>query len=359
MKQQESKAVTGVSPDNSPEGAGVQVLEQCPVWWDEYPGKNRSFYQCSLWGQYLKESKGCRTFYCYSESDGKIKGTLLAYLMPIESPLAKIFKLNKLYWHQGPLLADTADFDTANALLAALFNAAGGPLLVNGSSPYIDQKEVGELYPGLSEKFKLKMNKWATFLVDLTGGDEKVWLNLLPDARRLVSRMRESGYEVRFIGRNDLATYLDLLQRYRKSAGLAMPPFYPTNELLDQLDDDAVLLPGVYIDDRLCAVSPVLFHGDTCTFFAAAQEPGLTGRERSVSYLLHWSIMEAACRCKIKSYDLAGVAPAPATAKEEGIKRFKGKWGGRYLEYPVLDGGVGIMGRCLDILRLIFRKTIK
>ena len=32
-------------------------------------------------------------------------------------------------------------------------------------------------------------------------------------------------------------------------------------------------------------------------------------------------------------FDLAGVAPEPANQKEAGIRRFKEKWGGKYVEY--------------------------
>ncbi len=359
MKRQESKAATPVDPASPLSDDGVHILEHCPPWWDDLPGRNRSFFQSSSWGEYLERRQGYRAFYCYRKSGGLIKGTLLAYLAPVESAVAKLFKLNKLYWHQGPLLADTADFDTANALLNTLFNAAGGPLLVSGSPPYIDQKEVGELYPGLSVNFKLKIKKWATYLVDLSGGEEKAWLNLRPDARRLVNRMKETGYEVKSIDRNNLEKYLDLLRRYRESAGLAMPPFHPTEELLEQLGDDAVLLPGVFIDGRLCAVTPVLCHGDTCSFFGAAQEPGLQGQQRSISYLLHWNNLETACRLKLKRYDLAGVAHTPDTPKEEGIKRFKGKWGGEYVEYPMLEGGVGVAGRYLDNIRMVYRRLMK
>jgi len=47
----------------------------------------------------------------------------------------------------------------------------------------------------------------------------------------------------------------------------------------------------------------------------------------------------------MKTYDISGVAPDPDSVKEEGIRRFKGKWGGEYLEYPVIEGGYRTVGR--------------
>ena len=43
----------------------------------------------------------------------------------------------------------------------------------------------------------------------------------------------------------------------------------------------------------------------------------------------------------IKIYDFAGVAPHPANSKESGIRNYKEKWGGDYIEY-------GIWGKSLS-----------
>ena len=40
-------------------------------------------------------------------------------------------------------------------------------------------------------------------------------------------------------------------------------------------------------------------------------------------------------------YDFAGVSPNPESKKEEGIRFFKGKWGGEYVEYQCLLNGFG------------------
>jgi lipid II:glycine glycyltransferase (peptidoglycan interpeptide bridge formation enzyme) len=34
-------------------------------------------------------------------------------------------------------------------------------------------------------------------------------------------------------------------------------------------------------------------------------------------------------------YDLSGVSPSPIDPKEEGIRRFKSKFGGKYVEYAI------------------------
>src|SRR3989304_2491626 len=44
--------------------------------------------------------------------------------------------------------------------------------------------------------------------------------------------------------------------------------------------------------------------------------------------LIKWKIIEWGIENNMKYYDLAGYNPHPKTAKEEGIKRYKAKWGG-------------------------------
>ncbi len=359
MKQQRPKAAAQMDPANLPAGDSVHILEKCPPWWDDYPLKNRSFYQCSLWGQYLERGKGYRTFYCYRESDGLIKGTLLAYLMPIESAMAKLFGLNKLYWHQGPLLADAADYDTASVLLAALFDAAGGPLLVSGSSPYVDQREVGELFPGLAVNFKLKIKKWATYLVDLSGGSELLWKSIKKEARKSVRRLGDLGATFKWIPAEHIDDeYVELLKLFRLSRGLPMPPFYATGELWDILGHEFLKLPAATMREKIRSAWPLICYNNTCFCFGAANDPSLQGRDRSINDLVQWEILKYGAESGLSTFDFTGVAPNPRNAKEEGIRRSKSKWGGRYLEYPTLEGGTGVAGRCLDIVLRGCRKLI-
>ena len=336
----------------------VKIESSCPAWWDEYPQAERSFYQSSLWGKYLEGRGDHRVFYCSCEREGMILGSLLAYLEPVAARAGRLFGLSKLYWHHGPLLSDPADFHTARVILAGLFETTGRKLLLRGFPPYIDQRQVGDLYPRLAEAFRLGLTKWATYLVDLSGGEEKAWSNLLPDARRLVNRMEEAGYEVKWLDRNSLESYRELLKTYRKAAGLDLPPLYPTEELIDLVGDKSVLLPGVYIEGKLCAVSPALAYGDSCFFFGAAQDPGLQGRERSISYLLQWNILKNGCSRGLKNYDLVGVSADPENEKEAGIRLFKSKWGGELVEYPVLEGGSVLASELLRYMKNQYRKLI-
>ena len=49
--------------------------------------------------------------------------------------------------------------------------------------------------------------------------------------------------------------------------------------------------------------------------------------------LLKWSIIRWGIDNKFRFYDLSGVNPTPTDSKEEGILRYKRKWGGKNIFY--------------------------
>jgi len=51
--------------------------------------------------------------------------------------------------------------------------------------------------------------------------------------------------------------------------------------------------------------------------------------------LVKWKIMCWGAEMGYRVYDLAGVAPDPQNCKEEGIRQFKSKFGGAYVEFPL------------------------
>ena len=50
--------------------------------------------------------------------------------------------------------------------------------------------------------------------------------------------------------------------------------------------------------------------------------------------LLHWAAFQRHKNAGDRWFNLAGYSPAPINAKEDGIRRFKAKWGGREIAIP-------------------------
>lgn len=72
--------------------------------------------------------------------------------------------------------------------------------------------------------------------------------------------------------------------------------------------------------------------------------------------LLHWRQIELAKQDGSHYFDFAGVNPNPANPKEAGIKNFKSKWGGQYVEFLRYE-------KCFNqtdmTLRRIFKKFLR
>ena len=56
-----------------------------------------------------------------------------------------------------------------------------------------------------------------------------------------------------------------------------------------------------------------------------------------VGDLIKWEIMKWGVEQGFRLYDLAGFSPTPGAGKEEGIMRFKKKWGGMPIGYSMFE----------------------
>lgn len=54
-----------------------------------------------------------------------------------------------------------------------------------------------------------------------------------------------------------------------------------------------------------------------------------------VQDILHWEAYQMSKNIGCTMFNLAGFSPSPENTKEKGIRRFKEKWNGVYIEYPV------------------------
>lgn len=81
------------------------------------------------------------------------------------------------------------------------------------------------------------------------------------------------------------------------------------------------------------AVLGMLIFNGVAREIASAIIPEAYKQKIPAQDLLHWELLLEAKRLKCHTFDLAGVSPNPVSPKEKGIRRFKEKWGGQYIEY--------------------------
>ena len=79
---------------------------------------------------------------------------------------------------------------------------------------------------------------------------------------------------------------------------------------------------------NILAVLAMYVYNGTATEIASALAPLSFEKKIPAQDLLHWEMMKVAKKLGCHTFDLAGFNPCPRTKKEEGIAKFKGKWGG-------------------------------
>lgn len=200
------------------------------------------------------------------------------------------------------------------------------------TSCHADSKEIS----GIFADHGYESSKSATLLVDLTVDEEQLWCNLAYAARKCVNRCQREGVRVRQIidfddfARNFYKPYVETEGAHGRSSNpldVARVMFeedkdgYYTYFIAEDPDGQVLGILGMYMFNGIATeVSSALTR--------VAYESKIPAQD-----ILHWEMMEYAKAHGCHTFDLAGIAPNPSHSKEAGIRRFKEKWGGRYVEY--------------------------
>jgi hypothetical protein len=187
-----------------------------------------------------------------------------------------------------------------------------------------------------------RMTWWATYRVDCEGSEGALWSRLSGSARKAVRRAREHGVTVRRIRRREE------LDDYARLVDLA-PGYTRPGRVLSRLEDfqavwDRFRVVGhleFFVAEhggRIIGGLGVIGCGTYVTEIALCQSPRTEDVRLNGQDLIKWEIIRWANASGIRTFDLAGVSPRPRTTKEARIRQFKAKWGGSYVEYPVVRG---------------------
>jgi len=247
-----------------------------------------------------------------------------------------------LEWHDGPVIL-TQNPETAlealEELLQWLNEFAASQRLSRISSHgfshaglWLDSKEAADCY----SRSGYNLTRWATFLVDLTPSQEDIWNSLSHAARKAVRKAQRSGltakrmenfqqYEALFF-----KSYNDN-ERYRRRAGMALHVAKTSWEL--DLHDYYSYYAAIDSSGTILGTLGMYIFNGAATEIASSISPVALSEKLPAQDLLHWELLCEAKRRGCHTFDLAGVNPSPADDKEAGIRRFKEKWGGRYIEY--------------------------
>lgn len=184
---------------------------------------------------------------------------------------------------------------------------------------------------------EFQTRKWGTYLIDLKKSKDEIFNNIDKNsARKNIKRSTERGIEIESINDNNLNEYLKLFNETKKDSGRI-------ESTENQMKNFWKILYPIGFSGFLAKMNDIYIGGILFSFFNDYMNEWGVARS-SIDYekklysqdLLKWKIIEWGIENNKKWYDFTGFNPNPENSKEEGILRYKKKWGGQeYIQWIV------------------------
>ena len=185
---------------------------------------------------------------------------------------------------------------------------------------------------GLSKKFEII--KWGTFIIDLTIPKDEIFQKIDKNSgRKNIKRAINQNVTIEEINDDNLFDYFELLNADKPDRGGSNSNFQDFKELWNKLKP-------IGRTGFIARKNSEILSGLTFNYFSNHIIEGAVARsniDKQNSYysqdLIRWKIIEWGIEHNMKWYNLAGFNPKLETSKEEGIYRYKKKWGGIKYDY--------------------------
>jgi len=316
----------------------IQINEQADNSWNKrlLNSKLGTIYHTSEYGSFINHKGWTPKFVTFLDNSGKIVGQILLSTysrFEKKGTLKKIFGAmpgtkNQVYrWIFGPIIFDP-NFNIE------IYTKLGKFLLSQNCRVYgIEHPLNPNVLSNLGPKFSLE--ECGTFLIDLSKGKDKLWKNLNKhSARKNIERAEKRGVTVNKMSYDDLKDYFHLLKETKSKVDW-------------NINFDEILLLWKSLKSVGFSGFLAKFEGSpiggllVSNFNNYINEWGV-GRSKFdhekklySQDLIKWKIIEWGIYNNFHYYDLTGVNPNPSSKKEEGIFRYKQKWGGDLIKYNI------------------------
>jgi len=332
----------------------VEILRQVDkAWWNSLVASvpEGNIFQTTHWADFLSEYAGDEPLYLVIRADSReIKAILL--LLQRASNHSRLLKrplhyitllllrrsLPTFTWQGGPIVFASGEekIDIYNSTLGEvgrLVKDLYGAGIIRGTLPSTDSEIIEK---GAIPVAGYEARKWATYLVDLTLDDETLWRSFKPAARKSIKKVERDGIYVEQVGNlEELYDYYLFTKECAEQTGRGgFPSFGNLSVMWKHLrpEQGVEIFVARHDGQRLCGLGIWAFNGIIYEFGSFQSdysfEHKLYGND-----LLKWEIIKWGHEKGYRIYDLAGVNPDPLSEKEANIRRFKEKWGGRYVEF--------------------------
>ena len=294
--------------------------------------KMGTLYQTEDYGKYFEKLNQKPIFLKFLDSTGEIVGQLLLLSSSPFSKKSGLKKLGKFFpktkketikWSYGPVIFNELKTNEIYELLDKFLISKNW--LIKGSfhpfsKPYLNSK--------------LYLQSWCTFIIDLSQKKEKIFSQIQKHSgQKNIERSIERGVSVHEIDEKLLVEYNNLINEKLISLNAETIPYENRLEYFNSMKK--IGYKGYLAKKDDTPIGGLFF-----SFFNKYLIEGGLARsdfdfkEKLYSQdLIKWKIIEWGVDNKMNWFDIAGANPNPTNTKEEGILKYKKKWGGKQFNY--------------------------
>lgn len=262
-------------------------------------------------------------------------------------------------WIDGPVFFTDDDSEIKNAvnLMLNTINTKARDLKVNRiqshgfphSSRFAKDNSIAQIF----KHYDYQVSTRATYLVDLNRDEDLLFKELDHAARKNIkksSRMDVSVHKVTSF--EDLKLFYESYKSFEEANSRPVNPFRVAQIMWEEDHSQYYHYYLVKLPDNIVVATLGMYTlNGVATEIASSLSPLAYELKLPAQDILHWHLLLEAKKMGCHTFDLAGVSPKPDNPKEEGIRRFKSKWGGEYVEYYSYECIIGTIPKMIYNLR--------
>lgn len=322
-----------------------------PVWWNGLLRRvpAGTIFQTTHWAAYWTSYLGAAPqFLVVREGDRvvaqllvlemlkgheSLRGSMAAPLVPLLRPLLKV-----LTWREGPVIHDESRREEALRMcLREVQRLAKARRVTRLEEAYLPLAQpCNGMEQQVFANFGYGVERCATVRIDVHQPLEQLWERLEQGvARTPVRKAQRQQVTVRQLhGTQELGAFFGLVEAWRRERRFPRYAFDRYGKMASAMQPHCAFFLAEHEGRAMAGAGLWHFNGQA-HLFTPVQSRLARQRDIYAGDALCWAMIQWCHAQGLRVYDLSGVSPAPASAAEAGIRRFKEKWGGRVIEYPV------------------------
>lgn len=297
-----------------------------------------TFHQSTSYGELCRTMLYEEPLYIRVEDEGHVMGQLLCFdsywlrdrIAPWGRQACRLWRrtVPARRWHYGPVIFDP---EAAEIVTRELLRIATAGRDVSHGLPAVHGLPEGHGTDAtIPAEWDFAVQSQGTLLLPVKASLDELWQKLSPDAKRNVRRAAREGLTICDVDSEArLVDFYQVQAENRRRRGLPAKPFQQVAETNRLSCHHAFLsvVDGVPISAQGAIVWNGIVSLIGCSISDVGFKRGLHGND-----LMQWHVIQWARSIEARLVDWVGYSLNPTT-RQDGINRFKAKWGGQLVVY--------------------------